>query len=126
MKTLKAMSKKEKGERYGDYPRSNDYTKQLVTIAILTKNRLDLIKPCIDSIEQNLSEKYQVEILIGDTGSTEPQVQSFYNEVTNKYRNIKVINYSYYSFSHNYNKLITKNAQGQFLILLNNDTTCKS
>ena len=123
---LKGYVKKEKGERYGDYPRSNDYTEQLVTIAILTKNRLDLIKPCIDSIEQNLSEKYQVEILIGDTGSTEPQVQSFYKEVDTKYSNIKVINYSYYSFSHNYNKLITKNAQGQFLILLNNDTIVKA
>lgn len=116
---LKEHFKEEKGESYA---RTNDYAKRLVSIVIITKNRLDLIKPCIDSIINNPSQKYQVEILIGDTGSTEPDVRLFYNQILIQYTNINVVNFRRYFFSDNYNQLITQNANGQFLILLNNDT----
>jgi GT2 family glycosyltransferase len=63
-----------------------------------------------------------VELLIGDTGSIEPQVWRFYDEVQTKHKNIKVINFFQYFFSNNYNRLINEYAHGEYLILLNNDT----
>ena len=49
--------KKRKGVLSVVYPTVNDYEKSLVTIAILTKNRLDLIKPCLESIESQFERK---------------------------------------------------------------------
>ncbi len=105
-----------------NYPRAQDYTPGLVTIAILTKNRLDLIQPCIESIYTHHSSKYKIEILIGDTGTNEGEVLKFYLEISNQYKNLKVIRFAYYNFSKNYNRLIRGHAGGQYLILLNNDT----
>jgi GT2 family glycosyltransferase/ADP-heptose:LPS heptosyltransferase len=114
--------KKIKGERLQDYPRSKDYTKGLVTIAILTKNRLDLIQPCLEAINNFPSNKYKIEILLGDTGTTEPEVWQYYRKAANHYKNIKVIKFNSYYFSKNYNCLIENMSRGQYVVLLNNDT----
>jgi GT2 family glycosyltransferase/ADP-heptose:LPS heptosyltransferase len=114
--------KKMQGERRGDYPRAQDYTKGLVTIAILTINRLDLIRPCLEAIHQFPSKKYKIEILIGDTGTTEPDVWEYYREAVNSYGNIQIIKFGSYYFSNNYNRLIGEWARGQYVVLLNNDT----
>ena len=123
--SFKRYLKQRKGEIPVFYEKANDHEKGLVTIAILTKNRIDLIKPCIESIEKNLSEKYKVEILIGDTGSTEKAVWNFYAESQKKFGNIRVEKFKTYLFSKNYNDLI-KNASGQYLIFLNNDPLAKA
>jgi GT2 family glycosyltransferase/ADP-heptose:LPS heptosyltransferase len=117
--------KKRKGEWRGGYPAASDYEKNLVTIAILTKNRLDLIKPCVESIEKNLSRKYKVEILIGDTGSRERNVWKFYRYAEKKWANVRVVKFRYYFFSKNYNNLIQNHARGEYVVLLNNDTIAK-
>ena len=114
-----------KGEVPVFYPREKDYEKNLVTIAILTKNRIDLIRPCIESIEKNLSKKYKIEIIIGDTGSDDKTVWNFYGKAGKKYGNIMVKKLRFYFFSKNYNDLI-KDASGQYLIFLNNDTVVKN
>ncbi|MGA9754431.1 MAG: glycosyltransferase, partial [Desulfobaccales bacterium] len=105
-----------------DYPRTQDYTPGLVSVAILTKNRLDLIQPCLESICKYPSSKYEIEILIGDTGTNETEVLQFYRNASDRYKNIKLILLGNYYFSKNYNQLIRDHAQGQYLILLNNDT----
>ncbi len=110
-----------KREAEEHYARSNDFDKGLVTIAILNKNRLDLIKPCIESIEKNLSKKYQVEIIIGDRGSLDQEVVSFYKNAVEKYGNIEIMDYSRYSVFNNFNQLIKVNANGEFIIFLRND-----
>ncbi|MDI6777997.1 MAG: glycosyltransferase [Patescibacteria group bacterium] len=114
--------KKRKGVLPVIYPTVNDYEKGLVTIAILTVSRLDLIKPCLESIEDNLSEKYKVEILVGDTGTKEKKVRDFYKEARKKWKNIRVVKIGKYHFCRNYNNLFSKYTKGQYLILLNNDT----
>jgi hypothetical protein len=42
---VKRHFKKRKGEWRGGYPAANDFQKKLVTIAILSKDHLELIKP---------------------------------------------------------------------------------
>jgi GT2 family glycosyltransferase/ADP-heptose:LPS heptosyltransferase len=113
--------KKIKGERLQDYPWAQDYTKGLVTVAILTKNRLDLIKPCLEAIYNFPSIKYEIEILIGDTGTTDSEVWQYYQRAAND-KNLKIIKFNSYSFSKNYNRLVENQARGQYVVLLNNDT----
>jgi GT2 family glycosyltransferase/ADP-heptose:LPS heptosyltransferase/2-polyprenyl-3-methyl-5-hydroxy-6-metoxy-1,4-benzoquinol methylase len=122
---LKRHWKKRKGELLVSYPTTNDYTKSLVSIGILTINRLDLIRPCIESIEKNLSKKYKVEIIIGDTGTTEKEVWDYYKQIRKKYKNIRVIKFKKYFFSKNYNDLVRISANGEYLIFLNNDIVAK-
>lgn len=107
------------------YPRANDYEKRFVTIVILSKNRLDLIRPCIESIEENLSLKYPVEIIIGDTGSQDKDVLAFYEDAQRKFWNVKIKKLGGYYYSRNCNDLVRQEARGEYLILLNNDTLVK-
>ena len=107
------------------YPTFNDYEKNLVSIAILSKNHLELIKPCLESIEKNLSRKYKTEIIIGDTGSRQWKVRKFYREIRKKFANIEIIKLKYYFFSKNNNYLARNHARGEYIILLNNDTAVK-
>jgi GT2 family glycosyltransferase/ADP-heptose:LPS heptosyltransferase len=117
--------KKRKGQLPVTYPTFNDYEKNLVSIIILTKDHLDLIQPCLESIEKNLSEKYRVEILIGDTGSLDRKVKEFYRKIKKRRKNVKVLNLKYYFFSKNNNYISRNYAKGEYLILLNNDTIVK-
>ena len=89
----------------------------LVSICILTKNKLHFIKPCIESILSTTVGK-NVEILIGDTGSDDPDVLNFYETLPNS---VKVHKLGFYHFS-KCNNLIAKNSTGEILIFLNNDT----
>jgi len=106
------------------YPVVNDYEKGLISIVILSKDKYNLIRPCIESIE-NYCEGYNIEIIIGDTGSQDKNVLSYYRKIIRKYNNIRIVQLGRYSFSRNYNDLIWTHVAGEYIVLLNNDTIAK-
>ena len=94
----------------------------LVSIIIPTKNKQDYLEKCIESIVE-LSEYKNFEIILIDNNSNE---KGFFNLVE-KYKNQKTFKFIYvrdekmFNFSRLMN-LGRKYANGEYLILLNNDT----
>lgn len=90
----------------------------LVSIVIPTKNKYQLLRQCLDSID-NMTEYKNYEIVVLDNGSTDPRTLSYLKEVSNK---IKVEPYPYtFNFSA-INNFGAKATRGEFLLFLNNDT----
>jgi len=96
----------------------------LVTIIILTKDKLDLLKPCIDSI-LNLTKYKNYNIVVVDNESSDPDTLLYLNEINTK-ENITVYKYPFpFDFAKIHNvtiKKVTEEFDPQFICLLNNDT----
>ena len=92
-----------------------------VGIAILTKNSLELISDCVNSIENKVAYE-NTKIYIFDTGTTDNSVKKFYDA---KKKNCKfpfeVINVGEYQFSRNYNDGV-KHVDTDYIMIQNNDT----
>jgi GT2 family glycosyltransferase/glycosyltransferase involved in cell wall biosynthesis len=85
-----------------------------LSVIILSKDRPDLIVPCLHSIEQRLDVPY--EILVGDTGSTDPETLRFYETTPHQVHYL-----GHYNFSVG-NNILAARARGRYLLFLNNDT----
>ncbi len=103
------------------YPVRCDYERGLVTIAILSKDGYDRIRPCIESLEKYCG-KHKIEIIIGDIGTKDKQVPAFYRKAVREFRNIRVVRFKTHVLSRNYNELIRKHAGGEYLVFLSRDT----
>ena len=96
-------------------------TTPLVSIIIPTRDYAKILDRCLNSIYEKTTYK-NYEIIIVDNGSKEQETFNVFNKYTSKYDNIKVIkkdcefNYSYL------NNEAVKEANGEYIILLNNDT----
>jgi len=120
-KFLKGKAKVEEGPKPGTfrvlYPLSRE---PLVSIIIPTKDRPELIERCINSLREKTSYR-NYELIIVDNGSTDPEVRRFYEELS-KERNVKIL---YKNIPFNFPRLVNygvKNASGEHICLLNNDT----
>lgn len=91
----------------------------LVSIIIPTKNKLNFIKKCVTSVLGKSTYK-NYEIIITDTGSTDLEVLNWYKSLNNK--KIRILNWSKNFNYSSVNNFAAKNAKGEYLILLNNDT----
>lgn len=100
------------------WPLPNDMP--LVSIIVPTKDKLDLLRPCIESILTRTS--YQnFEILIVDNGSVERRTARYLRELAKNVK-IRIIDYpNAYNFSA-INNFAVRHARGSYLCLLNNDT----
>jgi GT2 family glycosyltransferase len=87
----------------------------LVSIIISTKDRVDLLKCCIESIESRTSYK-NYEIVIIDNNSAEPNSLAYLDSLSHK---VVRFNESF-NFSR-INNLGAKHAKGEHLLFLNND-----
>lgn len=93
----------------------------LVSIIVPTKDRLDLLKPCLDSLLEK-TEYRQFEVLVMDNGSTDPATLDYLKSVTQQDFRVTVLPYvAPYNFSA-INNRAAEVAKGEFLVLLNNDT----
>lgn len=92
----------------------------LVSIIVPTKDRVDLLRPCIESVVAKTDYR-SFEILIIDNGSTDGQTIQFLADAQNE-PNVRVVSYpGVYNFSA-INNFAAVQASGSYLCLLNNDT----
>lgn len=92
----------------------------LVSVIIPNMNHKNDLKRCIDSILIN-STYDNYEIIVIENNSTEREIFDYYEELKRE-ENIKVVNYKGKFNYSEINNFGVKFAQGDFLILLNNDT----
>lgn len=92
----------------------------LVTIIVPTKDKVELLRPCVDSVLQH-TEYDQFEILIVDNGSVEKRTADYLAAVVDNSK-VRCLPYpGKYNFSA-INNAAVHHARGSYLCLLNNDT----
>jgi O-antigen biosynthesis protein len=92
----------------------------LVSLLIPTRDRLNLIEPCVRSIIEKSTYKH-FEILILDNGSCEPETLEFFEAIKKQDPRVNVISYDRpfnYSAINNYG---VQQAKGSIIGLVNND-----
>jgi len=91
-----------------------------ISIIILTKDRFHFLHPCVSSVLQK-TRYPNFEIIIVDTGSTEPDVLAYYGDLAGDSR-VQVVHYQgSFNFSRA-NNVGVQQASGDVLLFLNNDT----
>ena len=112
----------EKDEKSTYYKIVYEYTKEpKVSIIIPTRDYVNVLKPCIDSIYEKTTYK-NFEVIIANNDSKEKETLDFFKSYKKKYKNLKVIdcimdfNYS------KINNIAVSKCSGDYVVLLNNDT----
>lgn len=96
-------------------------TDPMVSIIIPTKDKLNLLGPCVKSIlTQSTYKKY--EIIIVDNNSEKAETHAWFKDVAKHHSNIKVIQAPYPFCWSKLNNHGIKKARGEVFIFLNNDT----
>lgn len=91
----------------------------LVSIIVPTRDKVDVLKDCVESIRQR-TDYASWEVLIVDNGSQEPQTLEWLRHVQQDTR-LRVIDYpGVFNYSA-INNFAVEHAQGEVLVLLNND-----
>jgi GT2 family glycosyltransferase len=91
----------------------------LVSLIIPTRNGMDLLKQCIDSIITKTSYK-NYEIIIVDNGSDDPHTIGYFNDLAASNKAIIIRDDSPFNYSALNNKA-AKRANGEIIGLINND-----
>jgi len=92
-----------------------------VSIIIPTRDRLDLLRPCVDSILRVTSWR-NFELIILDNGSSDPEILEYLSEITNSDIRTKVVPADMPFNWSRLNNLGAKVAEGDVFVFLNNDT----
>ena len=98
-----------------------DGEQELVTVMIPNKDHVEDLRKCVESL-QTVNTWQNLEILILENNSEDPGIFAFYEEIQEKDSRIRVLRYDRpfnYSAVNNFG---AANANGRYLLLLNNDT----
>lgn len=93
----------------------------LVSIVIPNKDSVEVLRRCIDSIEEKTNYR-NFEILVVENNSTEDATFEYYRTVSEQYENVRIATWDgpfNYSAINNYGVGLT---YGKYLLFLNNDT----
>ena len=96
--------------------------KPLVSIVIPSKNQLAVVRRCVDSIYAR-STYQRFEVVLVDTGSDDPAVLSWYQDMASSAASFRVVSWPERPFS--YSRACNegaRQAEGSLLVMLNNDT----
>lgn len=96
-------------------------TTPLVSIIIPTKDQPALLKTCINTLTEKTTYK-NYEILIVDNQSKEDETLAYFDELRQKYNFVRVIPYDKDFNYSEANNIAAKQAKGEYLLFLNNDT----
>lgn len=96
----------------------------LVSIIIPTKDRLDVLKPCLESLFAK-TVKAQFEVVLVDNGSTDPAVRPYYQALATLHPLRVLDRAGPFNFSWLCNEG-AKAASGNVFVFLNNDTEIRS
>lgn len=89
----------------------------VVSIIILNWNGLSVLSPCLEALERNTRHQ-PYEVILLDNGSTEQGIE----EIAAKYPKVKVLRSPVnWGFAKG-NNLAARDARGEYLVFLNNDT----
>lgn len=106
------------GSFFVDYPLSS---RPLVSIIIPTRDSLDLLKPCMQSLLAKTSYT-NYEIIIVDNNSIQSETSEYLESLQTNDERVRVIRYpDEFNFSA-INNQAARQARGDYLVLLNNDT----
>ncbi|WP_083672160.1 glycosyltransferase family 2 protein [Sphingomonas montana] len=90
-----------------------------VSIVIPTRDRIDLLRTCVDGI-LHATDYPLLELIIADNDSTEPASITYFNEISRDPR-VKIVRWPHpYNYSAINNHAVT-HAGGDYICLLNND-----
>ena len=93
-----------------------------ISIVIPTKNLYPVLRRCVESIYAKTTYK-NFEVILVDTGSTDPKVKSWYKKVLRAHANLRVLDWPEQPFSYarscNYG---AQASEGEYIVFLNNDT----
>ena len=92
----------------------------LVSIIIPNKDHAADLKRCISSVEK-LTEYKNYEILVVENGSTDPEILNYYAELREKHENVRILEWTKPFNYAAINNFAAKEANGEFLLFLNND-----
>lgn len=94
---------------------------KLISVIIPTKDKIELLKPCINSIfEKSINNKY--EIIIIDNNSFEEETFEYFSELKSQHSNVKIVTAPIAFNWSILNNIGRNNAVGDYLVFLNNDT----
>lgn len=102
------------------HPRGPGAGQAFVSIIIPTKDRVDLLRPCIESIFSRETEA-RYEIIILNNQSSEQETFDWFEEVTSRHENIFVLDADYPFNWSRLNNQGVRAAKGNLLLFLNND-----